>query len=160
VLSKKPGLKDTNFQVLKLRSDAVKTIADYFGMTVTSSDFIMNEITEKLGDPKVSTSASAALSSIAKAIRLEYVVSKVMTFAFEQKSPKVQQEALGWVNQALREFGFQVNPKLLIDDAKKGVNSTNPTVRQAAITLLGTMHLYMGPTLSMFFDNEKPALRQ
>jgi cytoskeleton-associated protein 5 len=160
VLSKKPGLKDTNFQVLKLRLDAIKIIADSFGMTVTSSDFIINEITEKLGDPKVSTSATAALSSIAEAVRLEYVVSKVLTYAFEQKSPKVQQESLSWVNQALRDFGFQVNPKLLIDDAKKGVNSTNPTVRQAAITLLGTMHLYMGPTLAMFFDNEKPALRQ
>lgn len=160
VVSKKPGLKDTNFQVLKLRLDAIKVIADSFGMTVTTADFVMNEITEKLSDPKVSTSASATLSSLAEAVRLEYVVSKVMTFAFEQKSPKVQQESLSWVNQALREFGFQVNPKLLIDDTKKGVNSTNPTVRQAAITLLGTMHLYMGPTLAMFFDNEKPALRQ
>lgn len=160
VLGKKPGLKDTNFQVLKLRLDAIKIIADCFGMTVTSGDFVVNDITEKLADPKISTSATAALSSIAEAIRLEYVVSKVMNFAFEQKSPKVQQESILWVNQAIRDFGFQVNPKLLIDDAKKGVNSTNPTVRQAAISLLGTMHLYMGPTLAMFFDNEKPALRQ
>ncbi|XP_070492118.1 protein mini spindles isoform X2 [Chironomus tepperi] len=160
VLAKKPGLKDTNFQVLKLRLDAIKLIAESFGMTVTTSDLIINEIIEKLGDAKVSTSAAAALTAISETIRLEYVVSKVMTFAFEQKSPKVQQESIGWVNQALREFGFQVNPKLLIDDAKKGVNSTNPGVRQATITLLGTMHLYMGPTLSMFFDNEKPALRQ
>lgn len=160
ILSKKPGLKDTNFQVLKLRLDAVKQIADSFGMTVTTADYIINEVAEKLGDPKNSTSASAALSSIAEAIRLEYVVSKVMTFAFEQKSPKVQQESILWVNQAIREFGFQINPKLLIDDAKKGVNSTNPTVRQATITLLGTMYLYMGNTLMMFFDNEKPALKQ
>ncbi|KAL7034400.1 hypothetical protein ACKWTF_007947 [Chironomus riparius] len=160
VLAKKPGLKDTNFQVLKLRLDAIKLIAESFGMTVTTSDLIINEIIEKLGDAKVSTSAAAALTAMSETIRLEYVVSKVMSFAFEQKSPKVQQESIGWVNQALREFGFQVNPKLLIDDAKKGVNSTNPAVRQAAITLLGTMHLYMGPTLAMFFDNEKPALKQ
>lgn len=153
-------MKDTNFQVLKLRLDAIKLIAESFGMTVTTSDLIINEIIEKLGDVKVNSSASSALSAIAEAIRLEYVVSKVMTFAFEQKSPKVQQESIGWVNQAIREFGFQVNPKLLIDDTKKGVNSTNPAVRQATITLLGTMHLYMGSTLAMFFDNEKPALKQ
>jgi cytoskeleton-associated protein 5 len=160
VLGKKPGLKDTNFQVLKLRLDAIKMIAEQFGMTVTTGDLIINDIAEKLGDIKVNASASAALFSIAEAIRLEYVVSKVMTFAFEQKSPKVQQESLSWVNQAIKDFGLQVNPKLLIDDAKKGVNSTNPTVRQAAISLLGTMFLYMGPTLAMFFENEKPALRQ
>lgn len=160
VLAKKPGLKDTNFQVLKLRLDAVTQITDSFGMSVTSADYIINDITEKLSDAKNSTSASAALSAMAETIRLEYVVSKVMTFAFEQKSPKVQQEALLWVSQAIKDFGFQINPKLMIDDAKKGVNSTNPTVRQATITLLGTMYLYMGNTLMMFFDSEKPALKQ
>lgn len=160
MLAKKPGFKDTNVQVLKLRIDAIKIVSENFGMTVTSSDFVINEITEKLSDLKISSSATAALTAIAEAIRLEYVVSKVLSFAFEQKSPKVQQEALNWVNQAIREFGFQVNPKLLIDDAKKGVNTTNPAVRQAAINLLGTMHLYMGPTLAMFFDNEKTALKQ
>ncbi|CRK99142.1 CLUMA_CG012503, isoform A [Clunio marinus] len=160
VLAKKPGLKDTNFQVLKLRLDAVTQIVDSFGISVTSADYIVNDITEKLGDPKNSSSAAAALSSIAEAIKLEYVVSKVMTFAFEQKSPKVQQESLLWVSQAIKDFGFQINPKLMIDDAKKGVNSTNPTVRQATINLLGTMFLYMGNTLMMFFDNEKPALKQ
>lgn len=160
VLAKKPGLKDTNFQVLKLRLDAVTQIVETFGITVTSADYIINDITEKLGDPKNSTSASAALTSIAEAIKLEYVVSKVVTFAFEQKSPKVQQESLLWVSQAIKEFGFQINPKLMIDDAKKGVNSTNPTVRQATISLLGTMFLYMGNTLMMFFDSEKPALKQ
>lgn len=160
VLAKKPGLKDTNFQVLKLRLDAVTQIVENFGITVTSADYIINDICEKLGDAKNCTSAAAALSSIAEAIKLEYVVSKVMTFAFEQKSPKVQQESLLWVSQAIKEFGFQINPKMMIDDAKKGVNSTNPTVRQATITLLGTMYLYMGNTLMMFFDSEKPALKQ
>lgn len=160
VLAKKPGLKDTNFQVLKLRLDAVTQIVDSFGISVTSADYIMNDITEKLGDPKNSTSANTALTAIAEAIKLEYVVSKVMTFAFEQKSPKIQEQSLLWVSQAIKEFGFQINPKLMIDDAKKGVNSTNPQVRLATISLLGTMFLYMGNTLSMFFENEKPALKQ
>lgn len=160
VLAKKPGLKDTNFQVLKLRLDAVTQIVESFGITVTSADYIINDIAEKLGDPKNSTSASAALTAMAEAIRLEYVVSKVLTFAFEQKSPKVQQESLLWVSQSIKDFGFQINPKLMIDDAKKGVNSSNATVRQATITLLGTMYLYMGNSLSMFFDGEKPALKQ
>jgi cytoskeleton-associated protein 5 len=160
VVAKKPGLRDTNFQVLKLRLEAVTQIVTSFGITVTTADYILNDITEKLSDPKNSTSASAALTAIADAIKLEYVVSKVMTFAFEQKSPKVQQESLLWVSQAIKDFGFQINPKLMIDDAKKGVNSTNPAVRQATISLLGTMFLYMGNTLMMFFENEKPALKQ
>lgn len=100
------------------------------------------------------------LIGIADSTRLEYVVTKVVSFAFEQKSPKVQAESLIWVSGAIKEFGFQINPKVLIDDVRKAVQSTNPTVRQAAIQLLGVMYLYVGSQLSMFFDNEKPALKQ
>lgn len=49
---------------------------------------------------------------------------------------------------------------MLIEDVKKGVQSTNPTVRGSAITLLGTMSMHMGNNLMMFFDSEKPALKQ
>ena len=31
-------------------------------------------------------------------------------------------------------------------------------VRTSAITLLGVMYLYVGPSLRMFFEDEKPAL--
>jgi cytoskeleton-associated protein 5 len=159
-LAKKPGLKDTNFQVLKLRIDAVTMIVERFGITVTTADVIINEITDKLGDSKSGASALAALTAMSEAIKLEYIVSKVMSYAFEQKSPKIQQEAINWVNESIRDFGFQINPKIMIDDAKKGINSTNPNVRQATIALLGTMHLYVGNNLMMFFENEKPALKQ
>jgi cytoskeleton-associated protein 5 len=53
-----------------------------------------------------------------------------------------------------------VNPKNLIEDARKAVQSINPGVRSAGIGLLGTMYLYMGNNLMIFFDNEKPALKQ
>lgn len=159
-LAKKPGFKENNVQVLKLRIDAVKLIAETLGLTVTTCDYILNDITEKLSDAKTNSSACDALTAMAESIRLEYVVSKVMSFAFEQKSPKVQENALLWVNQAIREFGFQLNPKLLIDDARKGILSSNVAVRTAAISLLGTLYLYMGNTLAMLFDNEKPTLKQ
>ncbi|XP_055712026.1 protein mini spindles isoform X3 [Phlebotomus papatasi] len=160
IVLKKPGLKDTHFQVLKYRLDIIKVIAERMPITVTTCDYAMSDIAEKLGDTKNNASASAALTAIAEAITLEYVVSKVMSFAFEQKSPKVQQEALLWVNQALREFGLQINPKLLLEDARKAVQSINPAVRGAGITLLGTMYLFMGQSLAMVFDGEKPALKQ
>ncbi|XP_058831204.1 protein mini spindles isoform X3 [Topomyia yanbarensis] len=159
-LAKKPGLKDTNFQVLKIKLESVRETIERLGITVTTADYIINDITEKLGDVKNNGPSGQALTAIAESIKLEYVISKVMEFAFEQKSPKVQQEALTWVNNAIREFGFQVNPKLLLDDSKKAVQSINPAVRAAGIALLGTMYLFMGNTLVMFFENEKPALKQ
>lgn len=48
---------------------------------------------------------------------------------------------------------------MIIESSKKALASTNPAVRTSAIKLLGILYMYMGPTLHMFFENEKPALR-
>lgn len=159
-LAKKPGLKDTNFQVLKIKFDILKTIIEQMTITVTTADYIMPDVISALADPKNSSGAKDSLTAIAESISLEYVVSKVFAIIFEQKSPKLQQEGLLWVSNAIREFGFQLNPKVMLDDAKKAVQNINPQVRQAGITLLGTLHLYMGSALAMMFENEKPALKQ
>ncbi len=53
-----------------------------------------------------------------------------------------------------------MQPKPIIETAKKGISATNPAVRTSAITLVGTLFLYMGPPLRTFFDGEKPALLQ
>lgn len=158
-MAKKPGFKDTNFQVLKIKFEILKSIAETMTITVTTSDYIINDVVEKLGDAKNGPGAGAALTAIAESISLEYTVTKTLSFIFEQKSPKLQQEGLLWISTAIREFGFQVNPKMMIDDAKKAVQNINPMVRGAGITLLGTLYLYMGNTLATFFDGEKPALK-
>lgn len=160
-LHKKPGLKDTNFQVLKAKLEVVKYIAENFTVSSTSTNFILNDITEKLGDAKNGTVSSEVLTALAEATKLDHVASEVLDYAFNnQKSPKVQQEALNWLSQALLEFGFVVQPKPLIENVKKAFSATNPAVRTSAIQLLGTLYLYMGPQLSLFFENEKPALVQ
>uniref|UniRef100_A0A1Y9J0Y2 TOG domain-containing protein n=1 Tax=Anopheles quadriannulatus TaxID=34691 RepID=A0A1Y9J0Y2_ANOQN len=161
-LAKKPGLKDTNFQVLKARLDTARTIVERYGITTTTADYLLTDATEKLGDAKNGSSAAALLTAIAEGgARLDYTVQRAMEFAFEQqKSPKVQQEVLLWVATALREFGFQVEAKGLLESARKAVQSSNAAVRTAGIALLGAMYLFMGQPLTMFFDSEKPALKQ
>ena len=159
ISSRKPGLKEMNFQVLKIKLDIIRIISETFPISTTTIDVVVNEITEKLADVKNGNSAADVLTAFADATKLDYIVGKVFAFAFEQKSPKVQSESLNWVNKAILEFGFQIQPKLLIEDVRKAVQSTNPTVRVAAISLVGTMSMYMGNALMMFFDNEKPALK-
>lgn len=53
-----------------------------------------------------------------------------------------------------------VQPKSVIDDIKKGLSHSNPGVRNAAISLCGTIHLHMGPALRSFLEDEKPLLLQ
>ncbi|XP_043656970.1 protein mini spindles isoform X4 [Drosophila teissieri] len=159
ISGRKPGLKEMNFQVLKFKLDIIRSVAENYPLTTTTVDLVINEITEKLADAKNGAAAADVLSAFAEATKLEYVVGKVLSFAFEQKSPKVQSEAFNWVGKSITEFGFQLQPKTLIEDVRKGVQSTNPTVRASAIQLVGTMSMYMGKALMMFFDSEKPALK-
>jgi len=70
-------------------------------------DYCITDIVEKLGDVKNGTLAAETLTSLAEATKLELVATEVLNFAFVQKSPKVQQEALLWLSTAIREFGFQ-----------------------------------------------------
>lgn len=53
-----------------------------------------------------------------------------------------------------------MNPKFIIENAKKALASNNAQVRGAAISLFGVLFLYMGHNLQMFIENEKPALRE
>ncbi|RZF35257.1 hypothetical protein LSTR_LSTR012476 [Laodelphax striatellus] len=161
ILNKKPGIKDTNFQVAKLKLEAVKTIATTFPVTSVGVSCILLDVVDKMNEAKTSTIASECLTELAEATRLEAVSGEVLDYSMNrQKSPKVQVEVFNWLSTALLEFGFQVNAKALMENVKKGVAATNPVVRTAAISLLGTLYVFMGPQLHLFFENEKPALVQ
>ncbi|KAJ6636203.1 Protein mini spindles [Pseudolycoriella hygida] len=157
---KKPGLKENNFQVLKLKLEILKKVVELFGITTTTADIVFNEIVDKLGDAKNSAVAAECLLAIADALNLEYVILKLLAYSSEQKSPKVQMEALQLTGEAIQAFGLQVQPKKLIDFMKKFLQSVNATVRQATITTLGIIYLYTGDTLMMFFDGEKNTIKQ
>lgn len=71
----------------------------------TICEYCIMDITEKLGDAKNSAIAGETLLTIAEATSLEYVAHEVITFAFNQKNPKVQQETLALLCRGLIEFG-------------------------------------------------------
>ncbi|XP_075235279.1 msps cytoskeleton-associated protein 5 isoform X2 [Lycorma delicatula] len=161
IINKKPGVKDTNIQVAKLRLEAIKCITTSFSVSSVSMSCVLLDVAERLNDPKLSPLAAECLTTLSEATKLEIVSSEVLDYAFNnQKSPKVQVEVLSWLSHAIQEFGFQVQAKSLMENVRKGVSATNPSVRTAAISLLGTLYVYMGPQLSLFFENEKPALLQ
>ncbi|CAH0561278.1 unnamed protein product [Brassicogethes aeneus] len=160
VLARKPGLKDTNFQVLKARLELVKYLAENCQFSTTSAECCLNDVSDKFGDPKNGAIAAEVVTAIAECTSLPFVSNNVMDYIFSQKSPKVIQEGLLWLSNAIREFGFSnLNVNMLIDNGKKALASSNPQVRQASITLFGTMYLYMGATLNVFFDAERQSLR-
>ncbi|XP_028967219.1 cytoskeleton-associated protein 5-A, partial [Galendromus occidentalis] len=157
-LTKKPGLKDSNFQVLKVKIEILSDIFARGNVSLHTVDACKADLAEKLGDLKNSAVAAQALMSLAEATSLDLVSTQVLEAAFAQKSPKVQSEALNWTGQAIKEFGFKVPARSVIETMKTALGASNPAVRTSAVKLFGVMYLYLKAPLRGFFENEKPAV--
>jgi cytoskeleton-associated protein 5 len=159
---KKPGWKDSNFQVMKARFDLVAYIAQnaaVFGKRSTAC--VLPGLVDKLADIKIKPQCIETLMTLSEVLSLNYVSTQVCKYASEHKSPKVHSEALGWLGEGIKAFGFKIELKPHIDYVKTMLAATNPAVRTAAITLLGVFHMYIGPQLRMFLEDEKgPLLAQ
>ncbi|KAL1785598.1 cytoskeleton-associated protein 5 [Sigmodon hispidus] len=159
MLAKKPGWKETNFQVLQMKLHIVALIAQKGNFSKTCAQVVLDGLVDKIGDVKCGNNAKEAMTSIAESCMLPWTAEQVMSMAFSQKNPKNQSETLNWLSNAIKEFGFSgLNVKAFISNVKTALAATNPAVRTSAITLLGVMYLYVGPSLRMFFEDEKPAL--
>ncbi|XP_066439476.1 cytoskeleton-associated protein 5-A isoform X2 [Eleutherodactylus coqui] len=159
MLAKKPGFKETNFQVMQMRLHIVALVAQKGNFSKTSANVVLDGLVDKVGDVKCGGNAKEALSAIAGACTLPWTAEQVVSLAFAQKNPKNQSETLNWLSNAIKEFGFAgLNVKAFISNVKTALAATNPAIRTSAITLLGVMFLYMGAPLRIFFEEEKPAL--
>uniref|UniRef100_A0A8D0L3G1 Cytoskeleton associated protein 5 n=1 Tax=Sphenodon punctatus TaxID=8508 RepID=A0A8D0L3G1_SPHPU len=159
MLAKKPGWKETNFQVMQMKLHIVALIAQKGNFSKTSAQIVLDGLVDKIGDVKCGSNAKEAMTAIAEACLLPWTAEQAMSMAFSQKNPKNQSETLNWLSNAIKEFGFAgLNVKAFISNVKTALAATNPAVRISAITLLGVMYLYVGPPLRMFFEDEKPAL--
>ncbi|XP_061077698.1 cytoskeleton-associated protein 5-like isoform X3 [Conger conger] len=159
MLAKKPGWKETNFQVMQMKLHIVSLIAQKGSFSKTSAGLVLDGLVDKVGDVKCGGKAKEALTAIGEACSLPWTAEQVVSMAFAQKNPKNQAETLNWLANAMKEFGFAgINVKAFINNVKTALGATNPAIRTSAITLLGVMHLYMGAPLRMFFEDEKPAL--
>ncbi|XP_030056735.1 cytoskeleton-associated protein 5 isoform X2 [Microcaecilia unicolor] len=159
MLAKKPGWKETNFQVMQMKLHIVSLIAQRGNFYRTSALIVLDGLVDKIGDVKCGSNAKEALTAVAEACMLPWTAEQVVSLAFAQKNPKNQSETLNWLSNAIKEFGFSgLNVKAFISNVKTALAATNPAVRTSAITLLAVMYLYMGAPLRMFFEDEKPAL--
>ncbi|KAM9854380.1 cytoskeleton-associated protein 5 [Aulostomus maculatus] len=161
MLAKKPGWKETNFQVMQMKLHIVALIAQRGQFSKTSALVALEGLADKVGDVKCGGNAKEGLTAIGEACSLPWTAEQVVSMVFAQKNPKNQAETLNWLANAIKEFGFAgINVTAFINNVKTALRASNPAVRTAAITLLGVMYLYMGAPLRMFFEDEKPAQLQ
>ena len=159
-LGKKPGFKDSHFQVLKQRIELVTVLADAgFKFTQRSASYCLNEIAEKIGDVKAGQQAKEAISKISEQCTLPYVCMQIVPFLFEGKNPKNQENLLDWLSQAIKEFGFQgIDMKFILNFIKSSLQNSNAAVRSGSYKLIGTIYMYAGPSFRSLFEQEKPAI--
>eukprot|EP00043_Microstomoeca_roanoka_P017935 m.188939 g.188939 ORF g.188939 m.188939 type:complete len:2143 (-) comp16735_c0_seq1:1771-8199(-) len=154
--------KETNFQVMGSYFEVMSALASKASPSCPDRcvDMAMAPLVDKLGDMKLKSAASDALMSFCEQIGPNFVVLRMCSLAKAQKSPKVHTETCNVIAEILKAFGMQLSVKSVVAFAREMLASTNAGVRTAAIELLGTLRLFVGPSLSSLFQDEKPALLQ
>ncbi|XP_029845565.2 cytoskeleton-associated protein 5 [Ixodes scapularis] len=159
-LGRKPGLRDTNFQVLKLKLEALCWVLGRGGVSPCTAEACLGDLVDKLGDAKNGAGAGAALTALAEATSLEAVGPQVAALCFAQRNPRNQSEALLWLANAIREFGLRVPVKAAVEHVRTGLGASNPGVRSASLSLAGVLYLHLGPSLRTLLEGEKASLLQ
>ncbi|KAK4473779.1 hypothetical protein MN116_003117 [Schistosoma mekongi] len=155
----KPGIKDTNFQVLRARIECINAVLSVSSSVSSNlAELLVPDLLDKVGDNKVGDITKILMVTLAEKTSLELVGGCVMRTLFQIKNPRSQTEGLVWLNQSVQEFGFRIPLQEVGPLLKTGLNATNPSVRQSSLILAGTIHLYLGDRLSTLLADEKPAL--
>ncbi|KAG9118686.1 Microtubule-associated protein, microtubule dynamics during spindle orientation, partial [Ceratobasidium sp. 392] len=159
-LGKKPGWGEKNFQV------SAKVYA-LFGMLAErstsfgrgSAALAIPHLAEKLGDMKLKKPAGDLMLLFAEKTSLSFVLSQAYEPLAKQKAPKVFADSLGWIKQALTDFGIAgLSMRTLIDFLKTALQNSNAAVRSSATSTLVTLRLFAGPAIKDFLEDLNPQL--
>ncbi|CAG8507139.1 14043_t:CDS:10, partial [Dentiscutata heterogama] len=161
-LAKKPGWKESNFQVLSKAFNIMELIASKapsFGKPAAALAipgnlryYWKNWVT--LNSKK---SAGETLTAFAEKTSLQFVLGQSYEPLKKAKSPKVLADSLTWFHSAIMEFGIVgVQVRELIDFIKFTLTSSNAAVRTNSVTVLGALRIYVGPDIRTFVQDLNP----
>ncbi|CAO3595984.1 unnamed protein product [Absidia cylindrospora] len=159
-LSKKPGWKEMNFQVMTKFYNVMQLLAvNCPSFSRSCAALGIPGIVEKLGDAKLKKPAGECLEAFAETTSLQFVLSQSYPIWKKAKSPKIVTDSLIWIHQALLDFGIGgLQVRDLIDFVKTALTNTNPVVRTNAINVLGGLRMYLGQDIIAFVQDVSPAL--
>ncbi|KAI8882635.1 ARM repeat-containing protein [Backusella circina FSU 941] len=159
-LSKKPGWKEMNFQVMGKLFLVIQLMATHSPkFNKACAALTIPVMVEKLGDIKLKKPASECLVEIAEKTSLPFVFSQTYPVLKKLKSPKVLADSLIWIHSSLMDFGIAgLQVRDLIDLLKFALANTNASVRTSAVTVLGALRQFIGPEVKSFVEDVSPAL--
>ncbi|PVV02077.1 hypothetical protein BB560_003480 [Smittium megazygosporum] len=149
-LAKKPGWKESNFQVNMNVYNLIKTMSEECSrFNSGAAALAIPYLVDKLGDIKLKEPAANTLIAIAERLGLRFVLLFSVDSMSKQKSPKVLSDSLVWLNQVLLDFGSaRLSLRPLIQFViNTGLQSNNAQVRSKSVTVMGTLRRFVGPSI-------------
>ncbi|KIO34814.1 hypothetical protein M407DRAFT_63913 [Tulasnella calospora MUT 4182] len=159
-LSKKPGWNEKNFQVSAKVYAALAMLAEK-SLTFSKSCVVIStgHLAEKLGDMKLKKPAGDALLVFAEKTSLSFVLDQAYEPMSKQKAPKVLADSIGWVGQALTDFGIAgLTLRNLVGFLKTALGNSNAAVRSAGTSTLVTLRLFAGTGIRDLLEDVNPQL--
>ncbi|KAG0145811.1 hypothetical protein CROQUDRAFT_658187 [Cronartium quercuum f. sp. fusiforme G11] len=159
-LNKKPGPKESNFQVWQRVFGVLQFLAENSpSFSKACIALSVPSLIEKYGDAKIRESASGALLTYAEKSSLGFVLSHAFEPISKQKAVKIQAESFLFIEMALTDFGIAGVPvRDLIECLKTGLKSVNAAVRTNATKALVTTKLCIGADITNFLQDLNPQL--
>ncbi|KAI0283127.1 ARM repeat-containing protein [Russula aff. rugulosa BPL654] len=159
VLGKK-GWGEKNFQVSTKLYGILTILAERcpsFGRSCAALS--IPHLSEKLGDAKLKKPASDALVAFAEKTSLQFVLNIAYEPLNKIKAPKALADALGWIEQALSEFGIAgLSLRGLIEFLKGALKNSNAAVRTSATKTLVMVKLFAGSSIVDLLGDLNPQL--
>lgn len=153
-IGKRPGWKESNFQVYQKMFQLVKTFAGSKSLSKESISLMLPYAVEKLVDAKVGPEASELLLIFSEFTGFPFLVGQVGDLVKSQKNPKNQSETLKWLKMSFEAFGsYGININELSQVLKVTIGSSNPLVRTSSISLIALLRQYFGPDVRSFFSD-------
>ncbi|EPQ29249.1 uncharacterized protein PFL1_03004 [Pseudozyma flocculosa PF-1] len=160
-LGKKPGWKESNFQVLAEVYKALRKLAEAsptFGRP--SVALSVQPLCDKLGDIKLKGPAAETLGLYAEKTSYGFLLNQALGPLAGLKAPKAIADSILWVDQSLLEFGTAgVDVRGLIGYLVTCLKSANAGVRTNATKAIGTLARFLGTTLNSFLGDLNPQLK-
>ncbi|KAH9818609.1 armadillo-type protein [Melampsora americana] len=145
-MNKKPGPKESNFQVWQRVCAVLQFLAENSpSFSKACIALTVPSLIEKYGDGKIRESAGGALLTFAEKSSLGFVLSHAFEAISKQKAVKIQAESFVFIEMSLTDFGITGVPiRDLIECLKTGLKSVNAAVRTNATKALVTTKLCIG----------------
>ncbi|KAJ2466787.1 hypothetical protein GGI02_004255, partial [Coemansia sp. RSA 2322] len=163
-LARKPGWKESNFQVSARAFQIIEWMASEDGLEFNTgaAALVVPPLVDKLGDIKLKGPASSALVAIAERYSLKFVAGLAIEPIRSQKSPKVLADCIAWLDAQLIEFGTKALAlRPLVGMVKEvGLQSSNAQTRAKAVSFMGTLRRAIGAAVMDLLDDLNPQLVQ